>query len=405
MRAGEIRALAERAGIAPGVSVLDLCCGVAGPGRFITRELGCGYLGVDLERERHRHRTRARPAACRAASRSRGSRRSLPARSTWCSCSRPCSPFPTRSRCSRGSPRALTAGGRFAFTLEEGQPLTRAGANAHARRRHGLAHPARGDARRCLERAGLVVRWQEDCSLLAPRRGGVADRRVRRRCDGHRRADRTPGAGRAAGRPPALERLARDRARPQDRVRGGEAGFEAAPCSLRRRGDVGYRYRRAPAYSSASADSGDDPDRPTGSRRVDDVSRADEDRHVVNRPASTGPCKEDEIAGPEMPRGNRRAVHGLAVRIARQLDPEPAIDAVRESGAVKAEAGRASPQIGESKEAPGDSDDGRAGGRGDGAHRWVFGHLPSADREPAAGGVATRAYAPSSTGRASCSRV
>ena len=48
MRAGEIRALAVRAGIAPGVSVLDLCCGVAGPGRFITRELGCTYLGVDF---------------------------------------------------------------------------------------------------------------------------------------------------------------------------------------------------------------------------------------------------------------------------------------------------------------------------------------------------------------------
>ena len=48
MRAGEIRVLALRAGIAPGVSVLDLCCGVGGPGRFITRELGCSYLGVDL---------------------------------------------------------------------------------------------------------------------------------------------------------------------------------------------------------------------------------------------------------------------------------------------------------------------------------------------------------------------
>ena len=47
MRASEIRALAVRAGIAPGVSVLDLCCGVAGPGRFITAELGCTYLGVD----------------------------------------------------------------------------------------------------------------------------------------------------------------------------------------------------------------------------------------------------------------------------------------------------------------------------------------------------------------------
>src|SRR4051812_18730680 len=40
MRASEIRAVARRAGIAPGVSVLDLCCGVAGPGRLITRELG-----------------------------------------------------------------------------------------------------------------------------------------------------------------------------------------------------------------------------------------------------------------------------------------------------------------------------------------------------------------------------
>jgi hypothetical protein len=41
MLATEILALARRAGIAPGVSVLDLCCGIAGPGRFITRKLGC----------------------------------------------------------------------------------------------------------------------------------------------------------------------------------------------------------------------------------------------------------------------------------------------------------------------------------------------------------------------------
>src|SRR5579864_911006 len=48
MSASEIRALADQAGIGSGVSVLDLCCGIAGPGRFITRELGCSYLGVDL---------------------------------------------------------------------------------------------------------------------------------------------------------------------------------------------------------------------------------------------------------------------------------------------------------------------------------------------------------------------
>ena len=57
MRASEIRALARQAGIAPGVSVLDLCCGVAGPGRFITRGAGLHLSGGGLQRQRHRHRT------------------------------------------------------------------------------------------------------------------------------------------------------------------------------------------------------------------------------------------------------------------------------------------------------------------------------------------------------------
>ena len=47
MGAAEILALARRAGVAPGVSVLDLCCGIAGPGVLIAHELGCTYLGVD----------------------------------------------------------------------------------------------------------------------------------------------------------------------------------------------------------------------------------------------------------------------------------------------------------------------------------------------------------------------
>ena len=59
MRAAEIRELARQAGIGPGVSVLDLCCGIGGPGRFITQELGCDYLGVDYSAERHRDRTPA----------------------------------------------------------------------------------------------------------------------------------------------------------------------------------------------------------------------------------------------------------------------------------------------------------------------------------------------------------
>ena len=47
MRASEVRRLAHQARVGPGVSVLDLCCGVAGPGRMITAESGCHYLGVD----------------------------------------------------------------------------------------------------------------------------------------------------------------------------------------------------------------------------------------------------------------------------------------------------------------------------------------------------------------------
>src|SRR5246127_990484 len=47
MRAAELRGRARQARAGPGVSVLDVCCGVAGPGRMITAESGCHYLGVD----------------------------------------------------------------------------------------------------------------------------------------------------------------------------------------------------------------------------------------------------------------------------------------------------------------------------------------------------------------------
>jgi hypothetical protein len=38
MRVAEIRRPARHAGIALGVSVLDLCCGIAGPGRLMVAE-------------------------------------------------------------------------------------------------------------------------------------------------------------------------------------------------------------------------------------------------------------------------------------------------------------------------------------------------------------------------------
>ena len=163
MRAGEILALARRAGIAPGVSVLDLCCGVAGPGRFITRELGCTLSGGGLSAPAPSTSHVSAPATFPAASRSRGSPRSLPARSTWCSCSRPCSPFPTRRPLLREISGALTTGGRFAFTLEEGLPLTEAERASMPDADTVWLTPLQ-EMLACLERVGLAVRWQADCS-------------------------------------------------------------------------------------------------------------------------------------------------------------------------------------------------------------------------------------------------
>ena len=162
MRAGEIRALALRAGIAPGVSVLDLCCGVGGPGRLIARELGCAYLGVDSSSSAiDIARERAADLPCRFEV-----SRIPPV---------PAGPFdvvllletmlafPDKGALVESVSRALPPGGRFALTLEEGTPLTE-------REQAGMpdadtvwltpleemvAH---------LGRAGLRVRWQEDWS-------------------------------------------------------------------------------------------------------------------------------------------------------------------------------------------------------------------------------------------------
>ncbi|MGI9007666.1 MAG: class I SAM-dependent methyltransferase [Streptosporangiaceae bacterium] len=124
MRAGEVRMLAHQARIGPGVSVLDLCCGVAGPGRMITAESRCRYLGVD-------HSASALAAARKLAG-------NLPCR--FQQAHLPPLPdgrfevillletmlaFPDKEALARAVARGLEPGGRFAFTVEEGRPLTR----------------------------------------------------------------------------------------------------------------------------------------------------------------------------------------------------------------------------------------------------------------------------------------
>jgi SAM-dependent methyltransferase len=162
MRAGEIRTLAHRAGVGPGVSVLDLCCGVAGPGRMITAESGCQYLGVDCS------------AAALAIARERAG--DLPCRFEQARL--PPLPggrfdvvllletmlaFPDKDALVAEVERVLAPGGRFAFTVEEGRPLSE---------RERARMPAAdtvwpielAELTGMLREAGLTVTWRQDCS-------------------------------------------------------------------------------------------------------------------------------------------------------------------------------------------------------------------------------------------------
>jgi SAM-dependent methyltransferase len=162
MDAGEILALARRAGVAPGVSVLDLCCGVAGPGRFITEELECTYLGVDSSSSAlDIARSLAGDLPCRFE----------PARIP------PVPPgpfdvvllfetmlaFPEKEPLLREISQALVDGGRFAFTLEEGLPLTDA-ERARMPDADTVWLTPLDEMVSCLDRVGLGVRWKNDHS-------------------------------------------------------------------------------------------------------------------------------------------------------------------------------------------------------------------------------------------------
>jgi ubiquinone/menaquinone biosynthesis C-methylase UbiE len=162
MRAGEIRTLAHQARIGPGVSVLDLCCGTAGPGRLITTESGCRYLGVDQS------------AGALASARELAG--DLPCRFEQAHL--PPLPdgrfevvllletilaFPDKQSLVAEVERALEPGGRFAFTVEEGRPLTepeRAGMpGADTVWLVELA-----EMTGILNEAGLTVTWRQDYS-------------------------------------------------------------------------------------------------------------------------------------------------------------------------------------------------------------------------------------------------
>ena len=162
MTAGEIRSLALQAGIGPGVSVLDLCCGIAGPGRLVAQELGCANLGVD--------------ASTSAVAIARERAGDLPCQFEVASVPPlPAGPFDVvllletmlafedKDTLVRGIAAALAPVGRFAFTLEEGAPLTAAERAAMPDADTVRLTPL-DEMEASLRRGGLEVTWQEDHS-------------------------------------------------------------------------------------------------------------------------------------------------------------------------------------------------------------------------------------------------
>jgi SAM-dependent methyltransferase len=123
MRAGEIRQLARHARIGPGVSVLDLCCGVAGPGRLMAAEMGCHYMGIDYS-----------DSALSIARKLAGAlpchfeQMHLPplpdGRFEVVLLLETMLAFADKRALLEDVARVLEPGGRFGFTLEEGRPLT-----------------------------------------------------------------------------------------------------------------------------------------------------------------------------------------------------------------------------------------------------------------------------------------
>jgi ubiquinone/menaquinone biosynthesis C-methylase UbiE len=162
MLAAEVRMLARRARVGPGVSVLDLCCGVAGPGRMITAESGCHYLGVDHSASAlATARQLAGNLPCRF---EKAHVPPLPAgRFAVVFLLETMLAFPDKDALVGAVARVLEPGGRFAFTVEEGQPLTQ-----QERARMPAADTVwpieLAQLSGVLRDAGLTEMWRQECS-------------------------------------------------------------------------------------------------------------------------------------------------------------------------------------------------------------------------------------------------
>jgi SAM-dependent methyltransferase len=162
MTAAEIRALAARAGVGPGVEVLDVCCGVAGPGLLLAGELGCVYLGVDAsESAVALAREQADGLPCRFAVAHVPPL--PPGRFDVVLLLETMLAFEHKEPLLRAVAAALAPGGRFAFTLEEGHPLT-AAERAAMPDADTVWLAALDELTETLGRAGLAITLVEDHS-------------------------------------------------------------------------------------------------------------------------------------------------------------------------------------------------------------------------------------------------
>ena len=162
MRASEILELGRKAGLGPGVSLLYLCCGVAGPGRYLTAQLGCTYVGVDYSCSAVEiARELAGDLPCRFEV---GRVPPLPAGSyEVVMLLETILAFEDKPALLAEVERGLAPGGRFAFTLEEGLPLS-----SDERLRMPDADTVwltpLDSMLEMLAALGLRVDWQTDCS-------------------------------------------------------------------------------------------------------------------------------------------------------------------------------------------------------------------------------------------------
>ncbi len=160
MRAAEVRGLARQARVGPGVPVLDLCCGVAGPGRMITAESGCRYLGVDrCASSLATARRLAGELPCRF------EQAHLPPLPGGCFevvfLLETMLAFPDKGALIAEVARVLEPGGRFAFTVEEGWPLTRP-ERARMPAADTVWPIGLAELTGVLRDAGLAVTWQRE---------------------------------------------------------------------------------------------------------------------------------------------------------------------------------------------------------------------------------------------------